>query len=128
MQRAEANNYYPHLMASKLAVDGSSAATTTLDFIAGATLATHTPIFAIITYSSGTLAPCVVKIRADSVDLSAAAVALTTLDATTAKLIVSLTGSVSAFTNDPGGVMNVVVGIPSTASEFNIYIYGIELN
>ena len=116
MQRSEANNYYPHLMASKLAVDGSSAATTNLDFIAGATLETHTPIFAIITYGSGTLSPAVIKIRVETVDLSAAAV-------------VSLTGSVSAFKNAPGSVMNFVVSTPSTiASDFNIYVYGIELN
>ena len=127
MQRAEANNYYPHLMASKLAIDGSTAAATDLDFIAGATLATHTPVFAIITYGSGTLGVCDIDIKADTVIMDTAL--LTTLTATESKIKKSLSKTDDAFTNDPALFMNVTVGNPSAgASTFNVYIYGIELN
>lgn len=128
MQRTEANNYYPHLMAKKLAVDGATAADTDLDWIEGANLETHTPIFAIVTYDSGTLGIADISIYADIVNLTGS-IPLATLTATETKFLINLTKQQIAITNDPAAFMVVDVTTASAvASAFNVYVYGIELN
>lgn len=127
MQRAETNNYYPHLMASKLAVDGNTIATTSLDWINGANLATHTPLFSIVTYGSGDLSVCQITILADVLQL-ADSILLTVLDATYTKAAVNLMSYIAAIKPDAADFMVASVDIPSTiASTFNIYVYGIRL-
>lgn len=129
MQKGEADSYYPLLIASKTAVDVSTLATVQLDWIEGATLETHWPVFAFVKYNAGAMGIAVVVITAATFAISNTK-AITSLDATNNKLVIALGDVVGTFSSDPTkfmGLKTTTASLDPTAT-VDVYVYGIELN
>lgn len=109
------------LIASKTAVNGAALASTVLDFIGGAALSTHTPIYAIVKYGSGTLGIGVIRIKTTAGYL-VAVTALLTLTTTDNNFIIPLAGVVT----NSGNISVEVTTASAGASTFDIYVYGIQ--
>lgn len=111
------------LIASKTGINGAAIASTALDFVNNAALSTHTPLYAIVKYGSGTLGIGVVRIKTTAGYL-VAVTALLTLTTTDNNFVIPLTG---AITNS-GSISVEVTTASAGASTFSIYIYGVLKN
>lgn len=108
------------LLASATSVSGAALATTNLTFASGVALSTHSPIFAVIKFVSGTLGIGVIRIKTGTSYL-VAATAMVGLTSGDNNYIMQLTGSVTA-----SGNVSVEVTTASLApSAFSVYVYGI---
>lgn len=108
------------LLASATNVSGAALASTALTYISGMALSSHTPIFAIIKYRSGTSGIGVVRIKTTSVYMVGVTPILT-LTSTDNNLIINLTG----VATNSGNISVEVTTISLTASSFDVYVYGI---
>lgn len=111
------------LLASKTGVSGASLATTDLDFASGIALSTHTPIFAVIKFASGTIGICAIRIKTSGGYLIAAT-ALVGLTATDDNYTMQLTGLVRNTGNVSAEVTTASIG----ASAISVYVYGVKKN
>lgn len=128
MQRAEANNYYPHLIASALGVDGSTIAMTNLTFIAGVDLSNHVPIIAIVRFVSGTLGLCTISVNVNGFGITALT-ALGDIVAARPNMAIDCASQDKAISNDPSDFIECSVTTGSVAaSTFDIFVYGTQFN
>ena len=128
MQKGEADNFYPHLIASALGVDGATVATTNLTFEPGIDLSNHVPIHAIIRFASGVLGICNVSVTANGVAITGATLLLD-VTAATPNLVLDLSISGKPITNDPTKFIKIKVDTASlAASTFDIFVYGTQFN
>lgn len=108
------------LLASATSISGAALATTNLTFASGVALSTHSPLYAIIKFRSGTLGIGVIRIKTGSSYL-VAATAMLGLTSGDNNYIMQLIGSVTA-----SGNVSVEVTTASLApSAFDCYVYGI---
>lgn len=108
------------LLASATSVSGAALATTNLTFASGVALSTHSPVFAVVKFVSGTLGIGVIRIKTGTSYL-VAATAMVGLTSGDNNYIMQLTGSVTA-----SGNVSVEVTTASLApSAFSVYVYGI---
>lgn len=111
------------LLASKTGISGASLATTDLDFASGIALSTHTPIFCVIKYSSGTIGISAIRIKTAGGYLIAAT-ALLGLTATDDNFIMQLAGVVRNTGNVSAEITTASLG----ASSIAVYVYGVKKN
>lgn len=109
------------LIASKTGVAGNALASTALDFVSGISLGTHTPLIAIVKFSSGTLGISVARIKTDAGYL-VAATPLATLTSADNNYPVQLLGAV----RNTGNVSIEVTTAGLSASAIAVYVYGIK--
>lgn len=111
------------LLASKTGISGASLATTDLTFASGIALSTHTPIFAVIKYTSGTVGISAIRIKTAGGYLIAAT-ALLGLTATDDNYTMQLTGLVRNTGNVSAEITTASLG----ASAISVYVYGVKKN
>ena len=124
MQKGESDNYYTKLIATALAVDGSTIATTDLTFETGLNLSNCMPVFAIIKFASGTLGIAIGRIKVDGVNISQAI----TMSGLVANFNIVVNCALDqAITNDSTKFIQFTVATASlAASSFDVYVYGIQ--
>ncbi len=109
------------LLASKSSVSVASLATTNLDFASGVSLATHTPMMAVIKYNSGTLGIGVIRIKTDA-GYMMAGTALLGLTSTDNNYLAILGGAV----RNTGNIGIEVTTASLGASNISVYVYGVK--
>lgn len=109
------------LIASKTGVAGNALASTALDFVSGISLATHSPLVAVIKYTSGTLGISVLRIKTDGGYLIAVT-ALAGLTSTDNNYMMQLAGVVRNTGNISAEITTAGLG----ASAIEVYVYGIK--
>lgn len=111
---------YTILLASATNVSGAALATTNLTFTSGVALSTHSPVFCIVKFVSGTLGIGVIRIKTGTSYL-VAATAMVGLTSGDNNYIMQLVGSVTAS----GSISAEVTTASLAASAFSVYVYGI---
>ncbi len=106
------------LIASGLSIDANTTGDTILTYEAGKSLATHTVLFIIVTYGSGTLDPCLIDVKTTIGSFASAS--LTDLTSTS-----RFVQTVGTFVPDSGDITCTVNTPSDVAGTFNVFVYGI---